>query len=96
MQQLEAADEQARYERSRSVKIFLLKWKCVLIISFSLITIMEMVYILVQSILDDEALTGRLVSLLEMRGNRSSSRFVSRNNNNTPDVNVFNFLPDSE
>jgi hypothetical protein len=56
-------DEQIETEKSRIVKIFMLKYKCILIFTFMLLCILQFAYIIAKLLLEDEEIKTILISL---------------------------------
>jgi hypothetical protein len=57
-------DEQIDTEQSRIVKIFMLKYKCVLIFTFMLLCILQFAYIIAKLILEDVELKTALLNIV--------------------------------
>jgi hypothetical protein len=51
-------------EKSRLVRIFVLKYKCILIATFAMLALFQFLFILIKSILDDEALYTKLYEIM--------------------------------
>jgi uncharacterized membrane protein YqjE len=61
------ADTQFQNERSRTVKIFLMKYKCILLLTFLLLALAQMVYIMLDKLVSDEQFMTQLFAFLHAR-----------------------------
>ena len=58
------ASEQIKHEQSRTVKICLVKYKCILLVIFLILALLQMLYILVTKLMADDDFTTKLFSYL--------------------------------
>ena len=79
MEQLRATDRQIESTQSRLVRIFLIKWKCLVILVFACLVIFQTASALVKAVLSDEKLSSQFVRLLELRLNDSGVDIAPRN-----------------
>ena len=58
---------QLETEKSRTVKIFLVKYKCILILTFLLLALAQMIYIMIDKLASDEQFMTQFFKLLNSR-----------------------------
>jgi hypothetical protein len=64
---MKEADMQIRNEQSRTVKIFLMKYKCILILTFMILALGQMIYIILNKLISDDRFMTQLFTLLQSR-----------------------------
>ena len=64
-------------EKSRTVKMCMLKYRCVLMFTFMLLSFMQFGYIVFKEFLDDSALKTKMVELVELyfTGNKTNKNY---------------------
>jgi hypothetical protein len=79
-------NEQMRHEQSRTVKICMLKYKCIMLFTFLALALFQMIYILVDKLSTNQAFSEQLFRFLNSTYHRSSqSTNVVLDNNHTMD-----------
>jgi hypothetical protein len=58
-------------ENSRTVKVCMLKYKCVLLFTFLLLSCMEFVYIMYKELKEDDKMTSSIVGLINVLTNKT-------------------------
>ena len=69
-------DNQIKKESSRTVKIFLVKYKCILLFTFLGFAVFQMIYILVDKITSDTSLMAQVFNFLNSTRRQQFSNFI--------------------